>query len=388
MSTQDFDDICNGVTKPNNTERKDVIDLTMADYTLSPSEENNYKLNQNNTVNRQNICSAYRPPRFEQIECNSDVINTYHDDYSVDSFDLGVEENENIDDDIAAHSPSSMSSVSIDKAFYETTERDGRHDQLPGIEEVRNMSIMMLKNAQDKNGKRNKLLSTEDIRKMSAILMKKRRKEEKTKKWNKWKKNKWNDCRQNFLSIGEGKETIVQVIVSLLFVLVIAIIFLGLVITSKPSERNNDVRASVDESSFLRPGLTNVGGSRLSLVVDFLREYSDPSDLVTLGTPQNLAAKWIADTDERHLQIEDPEKFLQRYALAVFYFATGGPTFWPQKLGFLSSSDECLWFNLGHDDVSTEVEVGASCLGTDQIRQLVLVIICLVLLTCLKPYQD
>jgi len=157
-------------------------------------------------------------------------------------------------------------------------------------------------------------------------------------------------------------------IVAFLFIIAITIMIIALVVTTTHSETNWE---NVDRSFVIKPKSSNDAFSRLSLVTDFLKDYSDPGALATLGTPQNLAAKWIAETDKQHLQIEASEKFLQRYALAVLFFSTGGPTYWPQKLGFLSASDECLWFNLGHDDVSTEVEVGASCLGTDQIRQLV-----------------
>jgi len=112
-------------------------------------------------------------------------------------------------------------------------------------------------------------------------------------------------------------------------------------------------------------------GTRIVEVVDFLSGFSDYDALTTPGTPQSLAAAWIADIDKRNVSMDHRPKFLQRYALAVFYFSFGGPSYWPRPLRFLSEDDECMWFEVGFDEVDTALEVGASCKGSEYIKQLV-----------------
>ena len=64
--------------------------------------------------------------------------------------------------------------------------------------------------------------------------------------------------------------------------------------------------------------------SRVDYVRNFLSAFSDEGDLTRVGSPQYRASKWIADEDVLHLPIDYPT-FVERYALAVFYYSTGGP---------------------------------------------------------------
>ena len=60
-------------------------------------------------------------------------------------------------------------------------------------------------------------------------------------------------------------------------------------------------------------------------VVDYLEEFSGDA-VKDRSTPQFQAAYWISEFDIFAEQVEFPsQKFLERYALAVFYFAAGGP---------------------------------------------------------------
>ena len=71
--------------------------------------------------------------------------------------------------------------------------------------------------------------------------------------------------------------------------------------------------------------------------------------LLDSHSPQAKAARWIGETDvwftfpllEEDVSIQ--RAFRQRYALAVFYYSTGGAESWVEQLFFLSDRHECLW---------------------------------------------
>ena len=106
---------------------------------------------------------------------------------------------------------------------------------------------------------------------------------------------------------------------------------------------------------------------RLRLVQDYLirKSVADETDVMTVGTPQYLASNWIARQDEMQIAIpndNDPmdNPFIQRYALVVIYFATGGPA-WNYQLDFLSPKDACEWFTEFRIEGSDEiVKLGVS----------------------------
>lgn len=65
-------------------------------------------------------------------------------------------------------------------------------------------------------------------------------------------------------------------------------------------------------------------------------------------SPQYLAAQWMSHGDGMNMPvpINDPNlQFDERYAMAVFYFSTGGPN-WSAQLNFLSSGHICSWNNV------------------------------------------
>ena len=93
------------------------------------------------------------------------------------------------------------------------------------------------------------------------------------------------------------------------------------------------------------------GGSRMKAVTNYLGDLgvSDLAALRNEETPQYKAAKWIADIDGYSISIpKDPplagarNSFVERYVLAVLYFASGGPL-WRHQMGFLSPRDHCSW---------------------------------------------
>ena len=81
-------------------------------------------------------------------------------------------------------------------------------------------------------------------------------------------------------------------------------------------------------------------------------------------TPQYQAALWIAKQDKLRISIPSTNEtsltinayrsqreypFLQRYALAVFYFSTGGPD-WHEHEHFMTGLHECDWKNVIVDE--------------------------------------
>jgi hypothetical protein len=88
--------------------------------------------------------------------------------------------------------------------------------------------------------------------------------------------------------------------------------------------------------------------SRRKMVLDYLirLNISDEDKLNTPGTPQYEAALWIADHDAYRMKIPDGDsphnRFVERYALAVFFHSTGGPR-WRYDANFLKPTDVCDW---------------------------------------------
>lgn len=101
-------------------------------------------------------------------------------------------------------------------------------------------------------------------------------------------------------------------------------------------------------------------------VYDFLalNDVSTVDDLAKTGSPQNRAAHWIANHDAERVEIpfrdEDPRRFIQRYSLAVLYYALGGEK-WAAQLNFLASDHECGWNEEIPDEDKEVYAVGVSC---------------------------
>ncbi|KAL7511587.1 hypothetical protein ACHAXN_008577 [Cyclotella atomus] len=62
------------------------------------------------------------------------------------------------------------------------------------------------------------------------------------------------------------------------------------------------------------------------------------------GSPQYLAAMWMADGDPMRLDV-DNAGFVQRYVMALFYYAMDGVR-WVEQNGWLSEMSECFWFGV------------------------------------------
>jgi Leucine rich repeat len=104
-------------------------------------------------------------------------------------------------------------------------------------------------------------------------------------------------------------------------------------------------------------------------------------DLQTRDTPQYRAAYWIANKDLEQREFSDPltigndpHRVIQRYILALLYFATGGPDHWIKTLDFITATDECAWSQdlTMPNFISGRYNVGVGCDTNLQVRSLFL----------------
>mmetsp|Transcript_30566 Transcript_30566/g.46902 ORF Transcript_30566/g.46902 Transcript_30566/m.46902 type:complete len:730 (+) Transcript_30566:131-2320(+) len=105
---------------------------------------------------------------------------------------------------------------------------------------------------------------------------------------------------------------------------------------------------------------------RFEAAISFLGDFSDERDLADNGSPQNLAADWMANKDPLRYPVPSDSMevgayhFLQRYALVVFYYALEGDS-WNSTLNFLSEEHTCSW-NAEFPSVDNEkITVGVDC---------------------------
>jgi hypothetical protein len=99
----------------------------------------------------------------------------------------------------------------------------------------------------------------------------------------------------------------------------------------------------------------------LTEYVETLSQVSSLELLMTPGSPQYRASRWIYDVDPEQMNITHP-RLLQRYIAAVFYYSTSNGNGWADcypgdvhcssegKKSWLSSHHECEWFGFTHCD--------------------------------------
>jgi hypothetical protein len=143
-------------------------------------------------------------------------------------------------------------------------------------------------------------------------------------------------------------------------------IFVGLVVLTViivvPTILSQNKNSNETTSSAQSPGQGNAPVAaptvpplvRKDRIIKYLADLGITSEIeLTLsGTPQNMAVEWMAFDDEFEIAIPDTPKkdspFVERYALAVFYFSTNGGS-WTHGMKFLTGVHHCEW----HDDFLT-----------------------------------
>jgi hypothetical protein len=119
--------------------------------------------------------------------------------------------------------------------------------------------------------------------------------------------------------------------------------------------------------------------ARMEASMAFLARFSG-SSLANLDDPlkpENMAATWIARDDALAYKIPDsPEdadftSFLERYALAVFYFALNGPD-WQDRTSFLDGTHVCDWNSTLTLDDGEVVTYGITCNSKKEVTALLM----------------
>lgn len=128
------------------------------------------------------------------------------------------------------------------------------------------------------------------------------------------------------------------------------------------------ISTSASDSSTLSQGYTSIG------IIDI---DVDEAELTAMTdgtyTPQYSAAVWMAKYDKMVLEVPSANldgfvstrdasieyPFLQRYSLAVLYFALSGPSMWVHKVNFLRDFHECGWSDAFFIDNGGGMEIEA-----------------------------
>lgn len=151
--------------------------------------------------------------------------------------------------------------------------------------------------------------------------------------------------------------------------------------TPLPTRSNPETVAPTIAQATNVPTLANCPGitaeDRVQQILAILEAATGNTDLLNVATDQGKATEWILSEDEFQICPEN-DKLLQRWTLAVMYFATGGDD-WFQcsanaaaldnncgvenpfvgSTSFLSSSIECEWAGISCiDGCVTEIEFG------------------------------
>jgi len=160
------------------------------------------------------------------------------------------------------------------------------------------------------------------------------------------------------------KRCYVRCLVAVL-VMVLAVVIIDL--TAKLSRRSGNGRKDPISGSF-RPGPQH--SERLKQTIAFLDDYSYSSAeaMKDPTSPQFMAAAWISDYDLIQYLVpiagsnrDDISQFIERYVMAVFFYATGGPKDWVERHKFMSEEHLCAWFSSKKLDDGEVVAIGVSC---------------------------
>jgi len=164
-----------------------------------------------------------------------------------------------------------------------------------------------------------------------------------------------------------------------------ALIATGIVLATRSTEaanieRSNTNSPTVSQSPSVSPTLTpSVSPSsspssmpssgREVLINEALRTiygFSSYEAAFTKGTKQDEARRWIIYDDPKVVDHNDQKTLKQRYALAVFYFSTGGSQ-WTSKGDWMSVTHECGEIN---NNTAYEAWYGLGCNANNEVRAL------------------
>ena len=160
-----------------------------------------------------------------------------------------------------------------------------------------------------------------------------------------------------------NRRRILVVAVVALTLIVVAVI-LGVVFAGKDDNQKETTVPTASETTSLVPlpttidetivpsvfpsvrepsAVPSIQESRLDLFQNFLEDFSDPKEFQNTSSPQYKALTWIATEDLASVDpVLEPQKAIERYVLAVLYYATDGEG-WNPQYDFLTFRPVCAW---------------------------------------------
>jgi hypothetical protein len=144
-------------------------------------------------------------------------------------------------------------------------------------------------------------------------------------------------------------------------------------------ESGDNSTGSASNSTTINDGFKPLLPHRLIQAAEFLSkaEISDRRNLEDIAMPQFQAAYWISELDELAYTIPTSRidrnyiPFVQRYILALLYFATGGHN-WNVKCSFLGNQDVCQWFKIMTLNEDENLTLGVSCNNLGNVNRLLM----------------
>jgi hypothetical protein len=130
-------------------------------------------------------------------------------------------------------------------------------------------------------------------------------------------------------------------------------------------EQKNHNTGGANEIEIESEGVRD-SAKRIEEVMQFLLEHdaTEETSLRFPGSPQNLAANFLASGDWYtycwELTPENAQLFVERFALATFFYHFKGPQ-WTYQLSFVSNFDTCYWFARFSTAGGDNIREGVTC---------------------------
>jgi hypothetical protein len=128
----------------------------------------------------------------------------------------------------------------------------------------------------------------------------------------------------------------------------------GELVTAVPDGSADMTNDPLKEVSDDPPEMPAVRNSNIDQVIAYMvnTSVSDLTDLLTIGSPQNRAAIWMAEQDEADIAVPNGNttalesyNYMVRYVMAVFYYSTGGDN-WNVQYFSMTFAPVCDWNNV------------------------------------------
>ena len=140
---------------------------------------------------------------------------------------------------------------------------------------------------------------------------------------------------------------------ALIVVTLVVLAAIGVSLGVTLGRKNQDPAQATTESQTASPTMapTQAPTSTRFIQVAALVESLLGTTLTETSSPQYKAAEWMANVDSAlDLSTVESDRFLQRYALVVLYFSTGGEESWINQALFLTPDmHECGWFKTSRE---------------------------------------